>query len=249
MAITASVAVLNQSTVLTDAEVQAALPAFQHQSNYHFAAHYHTGARLHFATDLATVPMGMWRMMILDDAEEAGYLGYHDLTEAGTPDALIFAKTDAIYGLSWTVTFTHELLELLGDAWINTANQVSDDTFYALEVCDPVEADEDGYQIKLGDHTPVLVSNFVLPKWFQPGAKAAKYDWVGLCKQPLELRPGGYQILYKDGKGWGAIYNQHGQEVDISHLLTPPTGESKRPRPSQAIRHAAQANKTMREEK
>ncbi len=40
----------------------------------------------------------------------------------------------------------------------------------------------------------VKVSNFCLPPFFEPVAnlQGVKLDWMGLCKQPLEILPGGY---------------------------------------------------------
>jgi len=232
-AISMSVAVVNESTVLSDAEVEAALPALQHQANYHFALHYHTGARLHFFPKGSTVPGTMAKIVVADDTDQADALGYHDADE-DSPEAIIFAGTDIHYGLSWTVTFSHELLELLADPWVNGLFQVTDTQLYAAEVCDAVEADEDGYVVKLRTHAPVAVSNFVLPAWFRPGFQADRYDWRGLTEAPLEIRPGGYMSLLdlKVG-GWTAIYNR---DTKLERVELPKQDGFRRPRPSQDMR-------------
>ena len=61
----------------------------------------------------------------MDDSDQAGALGYHDLTSAGLPMGKVFARTDLQNNLSWTVTVSHELLEILGDPMINTHLSVS----------------------------------------------------------------------------------------------------------------------------
>jgi len=50
--------------------------------------------------------------VILDDSDQAGALGYHDLTSDGLPIGKVFAASDLKAGTSWTVTASHELLEM-----------------------------------------------------------------------------------------------------------------------------------------
>lgn len=233
MAITRSIAIANRSTVLSDQQVQDALPAMQHQANYHFAPFWHSGARLHFTDAPDSIPKGMDRIEIIDDSDMQGALGYHDLTQDGTPEALIFAATDKQYGLSWTVTFTHELLELLADAWINQAAQFDDKKFWAVEVCDAVEADESGYEITYGSLPPVLCTDFILPKWLIPGSSTNKFDYKGHCSGPGDILSGGYMSIYDVSKGgWTQVQNFDGEMRDV----TKKSLDWKRPRPSQELR-------------
>ena len=58
-------------------------------------------------------PKGDWWVVILDDSDEGGALGYHDVTDEGLPLGKVFAGTDILYGISWTVTASHEILEML----------------------------------------------------------------------------------------------------------------------------------------
>src|SRR5262249_14726958 len=145
-----------------------------------------------------------WWLVILDNSDQAGALGYHDITNEGLPIGKIFAKTDQQYGTSWTVTASHELLEMLGDPDINLATFVqSSDTagiLYAYEVADACEADDFGYKID-----NVLVSDFVFPSWFEAFRKAgSQSDYGKQIQKPFQLPPGGY-ISYSDvatGSGW-----------------------------------------------
>jgi hypothetical protein len=183
------VAVVNHSTVVSDADLAVAMRALQHQALYHYEPHWGNSATLVTAED--AIP-GAWLLLILDDSDQAGALGYHDF-DPGTPAGKVFAKTDQKYGLSWTVTASHELLEMLADPDVSRCYQTGNTRFHALEVGDPVEADADGYKI----HN-VLVSNFVLPSWFGQGG-AYPYDFCRQLEEPLTLRPGGYESFWLDG--------------------------------------------------
>lgn len=188
-----SIAFINQSTILTDAQVYHAMTKLQIQVDRDFAPLWKTDANLYFYPKSVTPPANFWVFYILDDTDQAGALGYHDLTDAGMPIAKIFAKTDQENKLSWTVTMSHELLEMLADPYIQNCvfDQDSNTTgnLYAMEVCDAVEDDSFGYMV--GD---VLVSDFVLPAWFEGfrSANSTKFDFKNIVHAPFALATGGY---------------------------------------------------------
>lgn len=192
--------VVNESTVLTDAEVLNAMPAFTRQT-YH--------VREWWGTTIETLIFGKppvkdaWQIIIADDADQAGYLGYHDFTPGGRPIAYVYAKTTKDAGLSWTITTSHEMLEMMLDPWITEMMQVNDTQAYALELCDPCESDKFGYQIYAHNLPPVLVSDFVLPNWFIPGSPG-QYDYKGHITKPLQILEGGYAYVWEDST-WSAL--------------------------------------------
>jgi hypothetical protein len=118
-----ALAVENKSTVLMDAQVQAAIPALQQQVSYHFKPYWNEGARLVFVPSGSVPPIGSWLLSILDDSDQAGALGYHEVTSDNTPLLKVFAKTDQENGLSWTVTASHEVLEAIADPWVSSARR------------------------------------------------------------------------------------------------------------------------------
>jgi len=193
----------NFSTVLTDAQVAAIIPALQTQCDRDFCPVWKCGAvRLRFAAKTEKLSATAWLMGIYDDADQAGALGYHDVTANGTPLGKVFAKTTIDDGGSWTVTVSHELLEILADPWIVSC--VIDDSsnrVFALEVCDAVEADELGY--KIGG---VQLSDFVLPGFFESGVhKGHSLSFCGHVRKPFELAAGGYLSfldLSDPSQGW-----------------------------------------------
>jgi hypothetical protein len=135
----------------------------------------------------------------MDDPDQAGALGYHELSSQGTPLGKVFAGLDLKMGASWTVTMSHELLEMLADPWINWCAQSPEGRVYALEVCDAVEADGLGYEID-----GVLLSDFVTPGWFEP-TEADRMDFKQRVSQRLELAAGGYISVLDAKKGWTQI--------------------------------------------
>lgn len=205
-----NIAVTNQSTVLTDVQVQSAIPALQTQIHRDFAPVWGIDANLSLLSK-GTVPSASdWMLGIFDDTDQAGALGYHELSPSGTPLAKVFAKSDAQAGLSWTVTASHEALEMLGDPFIDltvfdqSTNNIG--TLYAYEACDAVESDSLGYSIG-----GTAVSDFVYPTWFEANASSGvQFDFGKHTTKPLELLPGGYIGVFNvtAGSGWQQITSE-----------------------------------------
>src|SRR4051794_19152525 len=107
------IAVLNRSSVVSDDEVQQITNALQKQVNNDFAPAWGIEAKLSFvpSTDMESWK-GKWNLVVLDTSDEAGALGYHDLTPEGLPLGKVFAKSDKMTGHSISVTVSHELLEM-----------------------------------------------------------------------------------------------------------------------------------------
>jgi hypothetical protein len=190
------IAITNASTCLTDAQVEAVLPALQKQVSADFKAYWEQDCTLCFLGKDQPLTAGWWQIVVTDNPDPAGALGYHELTRLGTPLGKVFAKLDLQSGSSWTVTLSHELLEILADPWINWCATGSDSSIYALEVCDPVEADELGYPID-----GVLVSDFITPAWYEP-TSADRLDFKQHISKELELARGGYISIFDPTTGW-----------------------------------------------
>lgn len=198
------IAITNASTCLTDAQVEAVLPALQKQVTNDFQPYWDVDCTLSFLEIDQRLPLGWWQIVVLDNPDQAGALGYHELSSQNTPLGKVFAKLDLNTGSSWTVTLSHELLEMLADPWINWCVAGADDKIYALEVADAVEADKLGYEID-----GVLVSDFVTPAWFGP-AEADRVDFKQHVSKELELAPGGYISVLDPHKRWVQITAEGG---------------------------------------
>jgi len=190
------IAITNASTCLTNGQVEAVLPALQRQVSNDFKAYWELDCTLSFLPNNQPLTSGWWQIVITDNPDQAGALGYHEMTSSGTPLGKIFAKLDLENGSSWTVTLSHELLEMLADPWINWCAVGSDGKIYALEVCDAVEADNLGYEID-----GVLLSDFVTPSWFEP-TEADRMDFKEHLSKELHLADGGYISILDPKKGW-----------------------------------------------
>jgi hypothetical protein len=138
---------------------------------------------------------GTWTLVFLDHADPDDDQGYHELTLHNLPLSRVFVTTTIRQGDKVSVTACHELCEMLVDPAINLWADNGRSTSYAYEVCDPVEEDE-------FDVDGVLMSNFVLPAYFEAFRKprSTKFDYLGLLKAPLTLRPGGYVTTNSRGK-------------------------------------------------
>ena len=113
-----------------------------------------------------------------------------------------------------TVTATHEIAEMIADPWISENFQITDKRFFAKEICDPCEADEFGYSVKVGRSAAVKVSDFVLPKWFIPGS-TGQFDRNKKIDEPLKILPGGYMSVFTPGGGWRQIGAKKGRRVAV----------------------------------
>src|SRR6266568_6527393 len=214
---TTQISVINESTVLTDADVTPVVGALQQQVTNDFRPAWGVDAELTMIPQGTPAPAGTWWLVILDDSDQAGALGYHDLTPDGLPIGKAFAASDLKAGTSWTVTASHELLEMLADPNINLTVFIQDanttGTLYAYEVCDACEDDSFGYQIN-----NVLVSDFVYPAWFESFRTkgATQFDRMNQIQNALQLLTGGYIGVFNvtDGSGW----QQQTAEKSLSNL-------------------------------
>jgi hypothetical protein len=207
------VAVINSSTVLTDDQVSAVVPALQTQVHRDFAPAWGIDADLSFIPQGSSPSPGAWWLGIFDNSDQAGALGYHDVTSEGLPLGKVFAGSDLQAGYQWTVTVSHELLEMLADPEIDLTVFVQPDQtsgrLYAYEVCDACEDDQFGYQIN-----GTLVSDFVYPAWFesfrQPGS--TQFDYGNRIGEPFALLAGGYIGVFDvtAGTGWHQVTAEKG---------------------------------------
>ncbi|MHA4808734.1 hypothetical protein ACX0G9_11540 [Flavitalea flava] len=198
------IAVVNNYSPLSDSQVQEVVDALQVQVHRDFAPAWGIDADLTYYADQTQVPATSWVLGIFDNSDQAGALGYHDMTAQGQPLGKVFAGTDAQYGNSWSVTASHELMEILGDPDINLTvfrqQQDGSGVLYAYENCDACEADQFGYMIN-----NVLVSDFVYPAWFEefhlPGEQ---FDYGNQITSPFQILAGGYIGIYNitAGNGW-----------------------------------------------
>lgn len=213
-----NIAVVNQSTVVKDADAAAWTNALQTQVSQDFFPVWGVDAKLTVLPHGKNPAPGSWVIAILDNADQANALGYHDITPDGLPLGKVFAKTTLDDGGEVSVTTSHELLEMLGDPDINLTAELDDGSgkpskFYAYEVCDACEADQFGYKIN-----NVLVSDFVYPAYFESfrKAKSTQFDQRNKITAPFTLLAGGYISvldLANLSEGWQQLLADRGDQM------------------------------------
>lgn len=139
-------------------------------------------------------PSGSWPLYIKDDTDRPGDFGYHNAPTGNQPaSGFVFARTAGGY---WTVTLSHELIELRMDPAVAVMTIAGSNIVYpsgninpaaayavAREPCDPVES-----TTYLVGNTPV--ADFVFPSWFNAGG-AAPFDQLGQVTHPFQVLAGG----------------------------------------------------------
>jgi len=192
------ISVINASTVSADAQVQAFLPAFQQQWNTDLKNEWGVdSATFTFVPKTTTPGAGSWWLVFLDDSDQADALAYHDLTNDGQPISKVFVKTIQADNSSLSVGATHELCEMAVDPWLNSAYQDESGTFWAGEVCDPVEDDQYGYQIN-----GILVTDFATPNWFGHKYAQATIDFKQHANAQFQVLANGYAQKWDPKQGW-----------------------------------------------
>ena len=195
------ISVINESTALKDADIHAMIPALSQQWNQDLRSFW--GIEQAYFTFLPhghAPPSGAWWLVYLDDSTQADALAYHDLTNEGMPVAKVFVRSVLADNASLSVAASHELCEMAVDPWLNGAYQDPHGTFWAAEVCDPVEDDHYGYPIG-----GVLVSDFVTPGWFGHEHAKGWLDFKGHAKSAFSVLSGGYAQRYDPAKGWQQV--------------------------------------------
>ena len=167
------IAVINESTAIGDADVKKMVPAFGSQWNKDLNSVWGVGdAAFTFSANKTAPASGSWWVVFLDDSDQASALAYHDLTNEGLPISKVFVKTILADKASLSVGATHE-------------------------ICDPVEADQYGYEIG-----GILVTDFVTPNWFGHKNAVGAIDLQRHAKTAFQVLSGGYAQKFDPQKGW-----------------------------------------------
>ena len=191
---------------------------------------------------LEDVPLGYWPVIVVRDVQDAA--GVH-LDRNGQPFALVEM------GSSWSLTASHETLEMLADPFGDrlvagpSPRPGQGRVEFLVEVCDPPEDDRFAYTVN-----DVLVSDFYTPHFFDPvRSEGIRYSFTGALTQPRQVLPGGYLswhdpaddhwyqlthfgaeprfrdlgILARAGRSWREIVDSQTPETRRLSVLAPET--------------------------
>jgi hypothetical protein len=233
------IAVMNESTTISDSDVQNMLPAFTQQWNNDLKPIWGIdAATFAFVPQGQTPASGSWWMVFLDNSDQAGALAYHDLTDEGLPISKVFVATILADNASVSVGATHEMCEMAVDPWLNSAYQDLQGVFWAGEVCDPVEDDQYGYQIG-----GILVTDFVTPNWFGHQHAQTQIDLKSHAISAFEVLSGGYAQKFDPQQGWLQVT---GAKARLSKMALHPVEGSRRERRMRQWKHRLERSRPAR---
>ncbi len=216
---------------ILDEKVQVAVRAINRQIREDYEPYWHIGGELRLEGKSGAKPskqsladmrgdavLYLWDAVDVEDA-----LGYHDTNNAGVPYGFVFTELAKQLKEDWTVTLSHEALELVGDPEVNLLVQGPHPAeskrvvFHWYEMCDAVQAET--YEID-----GVGVSNFVLPLYFTGGEeKGGRNDFLGRAYEGKTLRsfgvnPGGYVGFFDPETGDHETFSLKADRVAVKRL-------------------------------
>jgi len=135
---------------------------------------------------LDDVPVGYWPIIITEE-DLGDAAGIHE-DKDGQPFSLVK------YDSGWSLTASHECLEMLVDPFGNrlvsgpSPMKGQGRVRFLVEVCDPSEDTPYAYR-----SNGMLVSDFYTPEYFDPvSSPNIRYSFVGAIKSPRTVLKGGY---------------------------------------------------------
>ncbi len=185
--LTMNLAVVSEVDGHDPSDLARVAAALQKQATRDFGPVWDVQATVDAFPRLEDVPVGYWPMIVKDDIGQPGAAGIH-MDKDGQPFALITMSD------SWSLTASHEMLEMLADPFGNrvmagrSPKRGQGRVEFLVEVCDPSEADEFGYT-----SNDILVSDFYTPRFFDPVHSAAtRYSFTSAIQRPRTILRGGY---------------------------------------------------------
>ena len=200
---------------ISDEELQVTIRAINRQIAHDFEPYWSVGAALRLEGRSTDTPdkmklqdmrgdsvLYLWDRVDVEDA-----LGYHDTNNRGIPFGFVFTELSKKLGENWTVTLSHEALELIADPEVNLlvagphpANPKKT-VFHWYEMCDAVQAES--YKVDGVD-----VSNFLLPLYFTGEDEfEGRNDFLGRrdkknrALRSFGINPGGYIGFFNPESG------------------------------------------------
>ena len=197
------IALVSLTKKITDTRLAAVGAALQKQAVRDLGPIWGIKATVDVFPHLKNVPVGYWPIIIKEKIDDPEAAGYHT-DKHGQPFALV------AYADDWSITLSHEMLEMLVDPFGNRL--IASDSIkagqgraqYLVEVCDPSEDDGFGYTVN-GER----VSDFYTPDYFDPIATASgRYSYTGFVKKPKQVLKNGYLswFLPEKKEWWQASY-------------------------------------------
>jgi hypothetical protein len=218
------VGLVDSTGKISSSKLIASAAALNVQATRDLPQFWNINASVAYLPDPRQIPQGVWPIFLVKSLPP-GEGGFHLTKGHNQPYSKVIASPDSD---DWTIDASHEMAEMLVDPSGNrlltstsieiVRGKIVDGTAkfeYLVEVCDPCEANNFGYQID-----GVSVSDFITPHFYDRiAAPDARYSFTGAVKAPREILPGGYiswvnpqsgdmqQLLYVDPNAPPSIRN------------------------------------------
>jgi len=181
------ISIVNRSGSIADEELQRVIRAINRQIEEDFKPYWSFGATLRLEGGIGKRPdsnslpelRGDAVIYLWDKTDVEDALGYHSNNAYGIPYGFVFTQLSKELGEPWSVTLSHEALELLGDAQGNLLVQgphpekPAVEVFHWFEMCDAVQ--DQNYIVD-----EIAVANFVLPLYFtKDEQEGGRNDFLG----------------------------------------------------------------------
>jgi hypothetical protein len=163
---------------------------------------------------LTRVLQGDGALIIQDNPNLPGALGWHDVSDLGTPIGFVFTELARTLGEHWSTTFSHEVLEMAADPHVNLLamgphpNPAESGRLVAhwYEACDAVQGES--YRID-----GVEVSDFVMPHYFTQGEEPLRRCAFISDVQSFKIAQDGYAGFYDPQTGSHDTFNQRSRRA------------------------------------
>lgn len=223
-----NVALVSEIDQVSISDLTTVAAALQQQVTRDFSPIWGIDAIVSGFNSLDDVPLGYWPVILETDIGVGGAAGVHQ-DNNNQPFALVQ------YDDGWSLTTSHETLEMLADPSGNrlqTGQSVKDgqgQVEYLVEVCDPCEDQSFAYTIN-----GVTVSDFYTPHFFDPvQSDSVSYSFTGAIQAPLQVLLNGYLSWHNpsDDTWWQEqMFNGQQTIVDLSAQMNAATGKTLRSR-------------------
>ncbi len=207
------VALVSEVSDISASELAIVSAALQKQATRDFGPTWEVPCTVDSFAHLEDVPIGYWPIIVRTDIQDPGAAGVHS-DQQGQPFALVQ------YSNSWSLTASHECLEMLADPFGNrlVAGQSPKEdqgrVEFLVELCDPCEDASFAYTVNT-----VLVSDFITPHYYDPvGSAGVQYSFTGAIPGPRQVLQGGYLSWHDpvSDHWWQAVF--FGAELQFRDL-------------------------------
>src|SRR5436190_6789385 len=210
-----NVALVSEVPDVEISELNRVAAAIQKQITRDFGPIWNVQASLSAFARLEDIPVDYWIATVCYGTPEGS--GHRDAD--GRPAAFIE------WTENWSLTASHEILEMLADPWgkrLIAGPSVKPDqgrVEYLVEICDPCQSSECAYTVN-GE----IVSDFYTPDFFNPiSAEGVRYSFSGKISAPRQVLRGGYLSWCDEHRRWWQSQWYEGTEpsfVDSGTILS-----------------------------